>query len=107
MRLFKRLGHSKNIRRARTIVTAAGGLSLMLSTTGYLGGNSGFINRAVAAPLCDGSGVPIWITIEKVRNSKGTVKVELYTGEVESGKKRAKKLPEHGSKPCKERLNSA
>jgi uncharacterized protein (DUF2141 family) len=92
MRLFKRLGRSKNIRRARTIVTAAGGLSIMLLTAGYLGGNSIFINLAEAEPLCEGSGVPIWITIEKVRNSKGTIKVELYNGEVETGKKKGKKI---------------
>ena len=92
MTLFKRRGHAKYIRRARTIVTAAGGLSIMLAMAGYLGGNFAFISRAKAAFLCEGSGVPIWITIDKVRNSKGTIKVELYNGEVKTGKKMGKKV---------------
>ena len=27
---------------------------------------------------CKGAGIPIWITVEKVRSARGTIKVELY-----------------------------
>jgi uncharacterized protein (DUF2141 family) len=55
-------------------------------------GNVGLTGRAEASPICEGSGIPIWVTIEKVRSSKGTIKVELYSGAAENKPKKGKKV---------------
>lgn len=70
--------YSANMRRAGAIATCVAGLAFLLSSVGDLG----LTSRAQAARLCENSGIPIWITIEKVRSSSGTIKVALYRGEV-------------------------
>ncbi len=88
MRPIKPLGLPPNMRRASTIATTIAGLAIMLSTVGGLE----LTGRAEATPICESSGIPIWVTIEKVRNSKGTIKVELYSGEADKEPKKGKKI---------------
>ena len=45
------------------------------------------VSHAVTAPVCESDRYPIWITIDKVRSSKGTIKVELYSGKDSESKK--------------------
>ena len=61
-----------------------GGLGILLSALGF----SGTMGRATAPPSCDGELFPILITIEKVRSSAGTIKVELYSDDSENSKGR-------------------
>jgi uncharacterized protein (DUF2141 family) len=74
--------------RAGTIATAVAGLVVMLSAVG----NFGLTGHAAAMPICESSGIPILVTIEKVRNSNGTIKVELYSGDGKKELKKSKKI---------------
>lgn len=71
-----------------TITLASTCLALMLSSIGDVG----LTSRAEATPICETSGIPILLTIDKVRSSSGTIKVELYSGEAEITPKKAKKV---------------
>ncbi len=88
MRPTKPLGLPQISRRASTIAATIAGLAIMLSTVGDLG----LTGRAEATPICESSGIPIWVTIEKVRSSNGTIKVELYSGEAKKEGKKGKKV---------------
>ena len=95
MRLIKPLESLPNMRRASKIATVIAGLAIMLSTIGDLH----LTGRAEATPICQSSGIPIWITIEKVRSSNGTIKVELYSGEAE-------KVPDKKNKVDRKRIQA-
>ena len=71
--------------RACTIATAIAGLAAMVPIAGDPG-------RAEATQTCEISGLPIWITIEKVRSSNGTIKVELYGSGAQNEPKKGKKV---------------
>ena len=88
MRLIMPIEFPAKLRRASTIASGIAGLAFLLSTVGDLG----LTGRAEAMPICESSGIPIWITIEKVRNSNGTIKVELYGSETEKENKKGKKV---------------
>ena len=74
-----------NMWRACTIATAIAGLAVMVPIAGDPG-------RAEATQTCEISGLPIWVTIEKVRSSNGTIKVELYGGRGQNKPKKGKKV---------------
>lgn len=57
-----------------------------------MGGGAGFVGKAGAGPICEADGIPIQITIDKVRNSKGTIKVELYDGAAKNDGRKKKKV---------------
>ena len=57
------------------------------------------VPTATAGLLCERKGIPIWITIEKIRNSHGTIKVELYSIATENGLK-------YGTKVNRTRINA-
>jgi len=88
MKLIKRPGLSQNMRRAGAIATVVAGLAIMLPTAG----GPGLMGRAEASPMCEGNGIPIRVTIEKVRSSKGTIKVELYSEKAGKEPKKGKKI---------------
>jgi uncharacterized protein (DUF2141 family) len=75
-------------RRAKTFAAGVAGLIVMLAAVG----NFDLSSRAQAMPICESSGIPIWVTIEKVRSSNGTIKVELYRGEAQKNQKKRKKV---------------
>jgi len=85
MKLIYAKGFPANMWRACTIATAIAGLAVMVPIAGDPG-------RAEATQTCEISGLPIWITIEKVRSSNGTIKVELYGGGVQNKSKKGKKV---------------
>jgi uncharacterized protein (DUF2141 family) len=85
MKLIYAKGFPANMWRACTIATAIAGLAVMVPIAGGPG-------RAEATQTCEISGLPIWITIEKVRSSNGTIKVELYGGGVQNKSKKGKKV---------------
>lgn len=74
--------------KAGLFATAIVGLAVILPAIGP----SGSAGRAAASQMCDSGGIPIWVTIDKVRSSSGTIKVELYSGEAEKSAKKGKKV---------------
>ena len=88
MRIIKPLGLPQNMRRAGMIASVIAGLAVMLST----GTELGLTGRAEATPTCESSGIPIWLTIEKIRSSSGTIKVELYSGNAGKAAKKGNKI---------------
>lgn len=88
MRLTRPLAIPANLCRGRAIVPFVAGLTFLLSAVGHFG----LTGRAEATPICEHSGIPILVTIEKVRNSNGTIKVELYNGEAKTELEKGKKI---------------
>lgn len=64
------------------------GLAFLLSTVG----NIGSTGSAAAETYCTSDGIPIWITVDKVRSSRGTIKVELYSDEDKKKLTKGKKV---------------
>ena len=64
------------------------GLAFLLSTVG----NIGSAGRAAAETYCNSDGIPIWITVDNVRSSRGTIKVELYVDKDKKKFTKAKKV---------------
>jgi uncharacterized protein (DUF2141 family) len=81
---FKSSGSSRERRWDAPPAAFLGGLGVLLCAFG----NPGALGRAEAAPTCDGDRFPILITIEKVRSSDGTIKVELYGDDSQNSKGR-------------------
>ena len=88
MRQTNLLGFLPKLWRATVALIPVVGLAAILS--GPLG--QGFTGRAVAQQMCDSDGIPIWVTVEKVRSSSGTIKVELYNGESKKALKKRDKI---------------
>ena len=76
------------LRRFAKITIAIAGLTAFM----VLGTETKMVGKAGAGPLCEADGIPIQITIEKVRNSRGTIKVELYDGTAKNNGKKRKKV---------------
>ena len=66
MKLTKPLGLPPNMPRAGSLASTIAGLAIMLSTIGGLG----LTGLANATPICESSGIPIWVTIEKSQELK-------------------------------------
>ena len=76
-------------------VSAIAGLATIALALGYMG----LSRSADATPICSANSIPIWITIEKVRNSRGTIKAELYGS-------KAKKTLAKGQKLARKRVKA-
>jgi len=85
MKLIYPKGFPANMWRMCTIAPAIAGLAVIVPIAGDPG-------RAEATQTCEIRGHPISVTIEKVRSSNGTIKVELYGGAAENKPKKGKKV---------------
>ena len=95
MRLARLLDIRRYSPRAKKLGSAIAGLAVLASAFGYMG-----LSRSADATLvCSANSIPIWITIDKVRNSKGTIKAELYGS-------KAKKTLAKGQKLSRKRVKA-
>lgn len=85
---IKPAGSLRNLRLHARMAIVGTGLAILVAATD----EGGLMGSAAATPICETSGIPILITIDKVRSAKGTIKVELYDGRDKNSAKKRKKV---------------